>query len=274
MSAPRIVLRNYVINRIFFFFLFCFSYIIVSSTHIASSATQIDLVNRGTVFYRVVVIVVVVFTVICVVHDFRPDHQQSTADYRNPFVTKSRRLKGSVLQIDFIYRRRFASLTVFVFDITFLVSDLKAELKKRNLPVSGPKPQLIERLRSFVEHNSDLSNIMLSPGSHSNPNSPPRSTSSPPPPPPPPSPPPLPLPGSQNTPEEDRIIREQQRRIEQLQKQLLNSQLQLQKQQQTRVQTFQVHTDMNVHNWSPKKATSLSTYFIKLCSNALLGNTL
>ncbi|XP_050436518.1 myocardin-related transcription factor A-like isoform X2 [Adelges cooleyi] len=124
------------------------------------------------------------------------------------------------------------------------VSDLKAELKKRNLPVSGPKPQLIERLRSFAEHNSDSSS-MMSPGSQSNPNSPPRSSSTSPPPPPPPPPPPLPSSGNQNTPEEDRIIREQQRRIEQLQKQLLNSQLQLQQQQQSRVQTFQPQPPVN-----------------------------
>lgn len=31
------------------------------------------------------------------------------------------------------------------------VSDLKAELKRRNLPVSGSKPQLIERLKPFSD---------------------------------------------------------------------------------------------------------------------------
>lgn len=37
----------------------------------------------------------------------------------------------------------------------FSVCDLKMELKQRKLPVSGSKPQLIERLKPFVESLSD-----------------------------------------------------------------------------------------------------------------------
>lgn len=39
-----------------------------------------------------------------------------------------------------------------IFDI---VSDLKAELKKRNLPISGSKPQLIERLKNHLDASNN-----------------------------------------------------------------------------------------------------------------------
>nr|CAG4650091.1 EOG090X04KW [Sida crystallina] len=42
------------------------------------------------------------------------------------------------------------------------VSDLKAELKKRNLPVSGSKPQLLERLRPFSNEDGTLSSRAVS----------------------------------------------------------------------------------------------------------------
>lgn len=42
------------------------------------------------------------------------------------------------------------------------VSDLKLLLKTRNLPVSGPKPQLIERLRPYIQQQNDASDATTS----------------------------------------------------------------------------------------------------------------
>ncbi|XP_015184854.1 PREDICTED: MKL/myocardin-like protein 1 isoform X1 [Polistes dominula] len=134
------------------------------------------------------------------------------------------------------------------------VSDLKVELKRRNLPVSGSKPQLIERLKPFTESSSGNTNsngphvthmghiLMDTPGpmtsdessSHAKspssivkdePNSP--RTDSP--------------HGSEHddpsSPPGDDIIKEQRKRIEELQRELYKSQQQLQQIRQTQPAT-------------------------------------
>ncbi|XP_065210923.1 myocardin-related transcription factor B isoform X2 [Planococcus citri] len=153
------------------------------------------------------------------------------------------------------------------------VSDLKAELKKRNLRVSGPKPHLIQRLKPYAEsatnnnHSNQInvssSNIAIPFNDDSIPDSSvpspapqinqPLSISST-------EPDPLSKPNSPQTQNTDTsvnkvtssgehniiveqsdedIIREQQRKIEELQRQLLNSQLLLQQQRQQQQQLQQ-----------------------------------
>lgn len=48
------------------------------------------------------------------------------------------------------------------------VSDLKLLLKTRNLPVSGPKPQLIERLRPFIQTEANVETMTTSTNSSEN----------------------------------------------------------------------------------------------------------
>ncbi|KAI5697691.1 hypothetical protein M8J75_014295 [Diaphorina citri] len=143
------------------------------------------------------------------------------------------------------------------------VCDLKAELKKRSLPVSGPKPQLIERLKPFTEKQLAANQPPMPPTQHatsaaisiitipsssssddtSNVSSPAQSFTQPmslgphdpdSPPSPPPHSPESPAPGTpqQESLSED-IIRQQQRQIDMLQRQLISSQLKLQQQQNT-----------------------------------------
>nr|XP_022901975.1 MKL/myocardin-like protein 2 isoform X2 [Onthophagus taurus] len=112
------------------------------------------------------------------------------------------------------------------------VSDLKAELKRRNLPVSGSKPQLIERLKPFTtgeiqqpdstSKQSDDIILHHSPPQHSDVGSPqnnvkdePMDTLNP------ISPQPI------DTQDQDDIVKKQQRQIEELQRELTLSQLKL-----------------------------------------------
>lgn len=121
------------------------------------------------------------------------------------------------------------------------VSDLKMLLKTRNLPVSGPKPQLIERLRPFIQ-SADAENAHPNDGhngddGHDTPrNSPGVEQESvemhelpvlPPPPPPP----------MKMT--NDDLLREQQRKIDELQRKLKQSQQELQQMQQLKQQPMQ-----------------------------------
>ncbi|XP_043248601.1 myocardin-related transcription factor B-like isoform X1 [Colletes gigas] len=140
------------------------------------------------------------------------------------------------------------------------VSDLKVELKRRNLPVSGSKPQLIERLKPFTElssgnsmsssngpHVTHMGHILMdtpgpvtsdessshakSPGSaiKDEPNSPRMDSPH----------------GSEHddpsSPPGDDIIKEQRKRIEELQRELYKSQQQLQQIRQTQPTT--VHAE-------------------------------
>lgn len=143
------------------------------------------------------------------------------------------------------------------------VSDLKAELKRRSLPVSGSKPQLIERLKPYTDQVSSSNNMNEMPmsnastvdESHNSPQQPPQSDID--------SPaatqlnsidessdqmelgePPSPCPQvvtirKDSVTQED-IVREQQLKIEKLQRELLLSQLKLQAAQRAEPKKIQV----------------------------------
>lgn len=113
------------------------------------------------------------------------------------------------------------------------VSDLKAELKRRSLPVSGSKPQLIERLKPYTGEVSMDTNHSLE-ESHNSPPQQQQQDSA--------SPKSLSLedtqeqmdignplsPQPQNERTQEDIVREQQKQIEELQRELTLSQLKLQ----------------------------------------------
>lgn len=112
------------------------------------------------------------------------------------------------------------------------VSDLKMLLKTRNLPVSGPKPQLIERLRPFLQ--SDCSDAMSTDLTSDSPQQSVIQSDSdnvemae------------LQQPRSANPMSNDELLREQQRKIDELQRRLEQSQQELQQMQQRKEQHHQ-----------------------------------
>lgn len=124
------------------------------------------------------------------------------------------------------------------------VSDLKLLLKTRNLPVSGPKPQLIERLRPFIQstdsESAQSNDGQIGDDGHDSPRHSPGTEQEsvemqelpvlPPPP-----PPPMKL-------TNDDLLREQQRKIDELQRKLKESQQELQQMQQMKQQPMQTDT--------------------------------
>jgi hypothetical protein len=128
------------------------------------------------------------------------------------------------------------------------VSDLKAHLKRLNLPVSGPKPQLIERLKPFMpldntdgeetisSSNSQEIGSVSSESDHDfmdvqQIDSPPSYSS---------------VVTSTNSSKEDDIVREQQRKIEELQRKLIESQQQLEQMKQHTVVAPDVKPDTEI----------------------------
>lgn len=71
--------------------------------------------------------------------------QPSPAAVTNPITTKPSSPVSNVGDINNLELNKLEKMKV---------SDLKLLLKTRNLPVSGPKPQLIERLRQFVQQDN------------------------------------------------------------------------------------------------------------------------
>lgn len=110
------------------------------------------------------------------------------------------------------------------------VSELKLLLKTRNLPVSGPKPQLIERLRPFIQTEANVETMTTSTNSSENftddgnenfsNNSPSHMETDT-----------MELHETLNSRTNEALLREQQRKIDELQRKLKESQQELQQMQ-------------------------------------------
>ena len=70
-----------------------------------------------------------------------------------------------LILLDLFNHKRWSPNLFSIIAFLIIVSDLKVELKRRNLPVSGSKPQLIERLKPFTESSSNGS-MLNSNGPH------------------------------------------------------------------------------------------------------------